>query len=151
MKSGRVIEASDLLQQGLVLVPGHLAFAKLEARLLLEQNQLQQAVRVLEKHQPASLMPLDYHAFMAALYQRNKQHAQAIEKYRKLLDAKPAAGVWRIGLAISLEAAGQQPEAMQAYLQAKNNGNLTTGLLRYANNRLSILKQSGYKLPQATE
>lgn len=143
IKSGRVIEAGDLLQEGSELVPEHALFTQLQARLMLEQNQLQQAIELLEKKAPAVNIHPQYHALLAAAYQRNKQHVRAVEQYQAVLKVVPVSGVWWVGMAISLEALGQQAEARQAYQQAKNTGRLTAELLRYTDHRLVALRDSG--------
>jgi MSHA biogenesis protein MshN len=147
IKSGRVIEAGNLLQAGLELLPKHTLFAKLQGRLLLEQAKTQQAIEVLEKVVPAVKVEPEYHALLAAAYQRQQQHAKAVATYQSLLTVRPAAGVWWIGLGISLEALGRKAQAVEAYEKAARSGSLTVDLLRYTDNRLAALRKS--TLPQS--
>ena len=144
IKSGRYVEAASLLHEGITIAPSYPLFAKLYARVLLEQNNPQLAIQVLERGASASDVKTDYHALLAATYQRIKNHEKAIEIYLRLVKIKPTVGIWWLGLAISLEKSGKNKEALEAYQRAQKTGNLKTGLVKFTDNRVSALKEIGF-------
>lgn len=148
IKSGRVVEAGELLKQALIHNPGHSLFAMLQARLLLQQNRIQAAMDVLQINAPAVTDNLDYHALMAVAYQKQGLHEKTVAKYREILQLKPAAGVWWLGMAISLESLGRQQQAADTYNKARQTGTLSVDLLRYADSRIALLRESGYSLTE---
>lgn len=145
IKAGRYVEAAELLKQGTSVVPGHALFAKLYARVLLEQNNPKLAIEVLEKRAPAIAQNMEYHALLAATYQRVKDHKKAIATYLKLVKIKPSVGIWWLGLAISLEKSGNAKDAVDAYQRAQQTGNLSVGLTKFTTNRVSALHEAGLK------
>ena len=144
IKAGRFVEAGELLRRGIELQPQHIVFSKLYARVLLEQNNLAMAVRVLEQRPPALQQDADYYAFLAALYQRQDNHLKAASIYSDILKLQPSMGVWWIGLAISLEKLGKAEEARSAYQRARASGTLAANLMKYTDNRLAALEDIGY-------
>ena len=144
IKSGRYVEAAELLNDGVELVPEYPLFAKLYARVLLEQNNPKRAIEVLERNAPAVEVEPGYHALLAATYQRVKNHKKATDIYLQLVKLRPATGVWWLGLAISLEKSGKNQEALDAYQRAQETGSLNTGLVKFTNNRVSALKEIGF-------
>ena len=79
-------------------------------------------------------------AFLAALYQRDEDHWQAIDLYENLLRLYPKKGVWQMGLAISLERVGEPADALRAYTTALNSGDLNRKLRSFVNGRIQELK-----------
>jgi len=121
-------------------------FAKLYARVLLEQNKPHLAAKILEQSSVTVSMNVepDYYALLAATYQRIKKHSEAIDIYLQLVKIRPAAGVWWLGLAISLEKSNKNKEAVEAYQRAQKTGTLKTGLIKFTNNRVSALSEIGF-------
>ncbi len=144
IKNGRIVEARTLLQYGMRIAPAHFIFAKLYARILMEQNETVTAIAVLLRNPPSQQADPDYHALLAALYQKNKQHQEAATLYGTLLTLRKNHGVWWLGLAISLEALGNESQAKLAYEKAKNSGNLSKGLYQYTHQRVSALEEIAY-------
>lgn len=144
IKSGRIVEARTLLQYGMRISPSHTIFAKLYARILMDQNDNVTAISVLLRNPPSQKVDSDYHALLAALYQKNKQHHKAATLYSQLLKYRQNQGVWWLGMAISLEALGNQEQARSAYEKAKNSGNLSKGLYQYTNQRVIALSEIAY-------
>ena len=144
IKSGRYVEAAELLREGIKVVPTYSLFAKLYARVLLEQNNPLLAIKVLENSAKALDVDHDYYALLAATYQRVKNHNKAIEIYLQLVNEKSSVGVWWLGLAISLEKSGKNKEALDAYQRAQKTGSLKAGLMTFTNNRVSALKEIGF-------
>ncbi len=144
IKSGRYVEAGQLLQQGIAIQPAHSMFRKLYARVLLEQQALDKAVAILEQRLPALAQDTDYYALLAALYQRQGRYENAAALYRKMLDTNPMVGLWWIGLGISLEKLEQNEAAREAYEKARASGTLAAQMIQYTDNRLAALQEIGY-------
>ncbi len=146
IKSGRFINAAELLNEGVKVVPEYPLFAQLYARVLLEQNNPQLAIKILNQGLVSAAMNVepDYYALLAATYQRVKKHSKAVDIYLQLVKIRPAAGVWWLGLAISLEKSGKSQEAIDAYQRAQKTGSLKAGLVKFTNNRVSALEEIGF-------
>jgi len=144
IQQGRWVEASELLRNGLILSPGHRTFSKLYARSLMQLQQDKRAIVVLQEHAPPIKSDPEYYAILAALYQRQKDHASAVQTYQKIVAIQPRNGVWWVGLGISLEALGESKQASLAYFQARKSGNLQSEIAHFTNNRLVVLDQIGF-------
>lgn len=132
-------EAEQLLAQGIELTPDNAKLAKFYARLLVAKGNVDKALSVLEDAQPDVVQDPEYHAFMAALYQRLGRHEEAVTAYRRVVEVRPDSGVWWMGLAISLEAMGDDDVAIVAYRKALNGHAMTADLQRYASERIAVL------------
>ena len=140
LETKRVDEAAASLQEGLALNNGNTGFAMLLARIMVESNDIPAALIVLQRHAaPADRNP-DFHAFTAALYQRLDRHKEAIEQYQTALSLAPAAGVWWLGLGISLQAVERRKDALEAFTRAQSAGNLAPDLLAFVEQRLRQLQ-----------
>jgi len=140
LETKRVDEAAASLQEGLALNSGNTGFAMLLARIMVESDDIPAALIVLQRHAaPADRNP-DFHAFAAALYQRLDRHKEAIEQYRTALGLAPSAGVWWLGLGISLQAVERRKDALEAFTRAKSAGNLAPDLLAFVDQRLRQLQ-----------
>ena len=127
--------AEQLLQQGLALQPGHAGYAMTLARLQVERGDVATALATLQ-HNPPSGENAEYHGFMAALLQRSERHKEAIEQYQIALRTNPGAGVWLLGLGISLQADNQPAKAAEAFRRAKSSSSLSPELQAFAEQRL---------------
>jgi MSHA biogenesis protein MshN len=132
----RNADAERLLLERLAKDPGHAGFAMTAARLQMERGDLAAAIETLRRSQPAARGNADYAAFIAALYQRSGRHADAIEQYEAALRARPAAGVWWMGMGISLQAANRGAEAGEAFRRAKGTNTLNPELVAFVDERL---------------
>lgn len=140
LRGGRLVEAGELLREGLQRAPDHALFARLYARVLLAQGQTDAAVHLLERHRHAAgAQQPDYDALLAALYQRSGRYAQAAGLYRRLVILRPGAGAWWLGLGLALEGAGKSGQAVEAYRQALGTGALPAASRTYVQQRLSVL------------
>ena len=144
IKSGRLIDAAELLSEGVNVVPEYPLFAKLYARVLLEQKKPQLAIRVLERGAGITDVDPDYYALLAASYQRVNEHEKSTDIYLRLVKARPQEGVWWLGLGISLEKTGKNKQALEAYQRAQKTGSLNEGLVKFSNNRVSALQEIGF-------
>ncbi len=142
VQQGRVNEAMALLEQGSELRPEVGQFAKLHARLLMDSGDISKAISVLEQYRPQIDRDTEYHAMLAALYQRNNRHQDAAGLYRALLRYVPNKEVWWVGLGISLEAMQSRGDALTAFRRARTLPTLSSKLQKYVDNRIAQLSQT---------
>jgi len=140
LSQGYAPQAEQLLAQGLQLAPQQLAFIKLQARLLLSQQQVSQAVELLGAQLDAGAEDQELLALLASACQRDGQHERALQLYLQLLRQNNRQPQWWIGKAISLEALKQKAEALQAYRQARSIVSISPALKAYAEGRINQLQ-----------
>ena len=136
--TGRLVEAEDVLRQGLAIVPRHVPLVKLHARIRAEEGQPGKALQILAGISPPVERDPEFHAFRAALLQQMGEHQRAQSLYRAALAVRPNMGVWWTGLAISLEALGERDDAVAAYRQALATGALPAEVLGFVKSKLSM-------------
>lgn len=141
LQQGHWREAQQVLEQGIEKVPAHYPFAQLLARVHVEHGADQKALDVMEQNRRAGADNAEYVAFQAALYQRVGRHAEAVKAYGEAIKLNPQEGRSWLGLGISLEATQDWNAAGDAYQHAINSGSLDDNLLRYARQRLAVLKK----------
>ncbi len=135
----RVDEAAASLQEGLALNQSNLTFAMLLARILVERNDLNGALALLGKHAADGISNGDYHAFVAAVYQRLGRYRDASDEYQKALQLAPQTAAWWVGLGMSLESQKRSKEAVDAFRRARTSGPLSPELMAYVDQRLKVL------------
>ena len=140
LEAKRVDEAAVSLQEGLALNTENTGFAMLLARIMVESNDIPTALFVLQRHAAPPDRNPDFHAFAAALYQRLDRHKEAIEQYQTALRLAPSAGIWWLGLGISLQAVERRKDALEAFTRARSAGNLAPNLLGFVDQRLRQLQ-----------
>jgi len=140
LENRRIDEAQQLLQEGLRLAPDRPDYAILLARIQVERGDVQGAHDLLSKHAGGAANNADYHAFDAALLQRLGRHKEAVSEYEAALRLAPGAGVWWMGLGISLQADNRGTEALDAYRRAKSVGGLSPDLLAFVDQRMKQLQ-----------
>ena len=133
-------DAERVLQEGLALAPGQTGFAMTLARLQVDRGDAAQATATLRKGLEHVQAGPEYLAFLAALLQRQGRHDEAIEQFQAALRLRPAAGVWWLGLGISLQAINRAAEAQDAYARARASGNLSPELTAFAEQRIKQLQ-----------
>jgi Flp pilus assembly protein TadD len=136
----RFAEAETVIAEGLMRDPAEPRLRRLYARLCFEQGDPGRALESLGKDMPPLAKDPEYHAWRAILLQKAGRPAEAAEVYGALVRLRPLAGVWWMGLAISLEASGQSQEAVKAYRQAADKPDMTPALVRFVSSRLDALK-----------
>lgn len=129
-------EAMLILQEGLQLAPAQFGFAMMTARLHVERGELDAAVQTLARSAEYAGNSADYAGFYAGLLQRQKKHADAVAMFDRALRLRPNAGIWLLGMGVSLEALGRDAEALEAFRRARATGNLTPELQSYADQRV---------------
>jgi tetratricopeptide (TPR) repeat protein len=131
LSNGLHMEAKKLINEGLALQPDYLPFVELKARLLMDEGKLKEAISLLEKSAPPLAENEEYHAFIAALYQRQGQSGLAANLYKQLATLQPTNGKWWLGLGVALESMGNHDQAQEAYANADNSAGLTPELKAY--------------------
>lgn len=134
-------EATALLQEGLKLSPEQSGFSKALARLQVEAGDSSAGLKTLEQGLPYAGDEAEYHAFYAALLQRDGRHDEAIQHYLTALRTDPAMPSWLVGVGISLQTQGKTTDAVEAFQRAKDTGQLTSQLNQFVEQRLSQLKR----------
>ncbi len=135
-----VKEASLWLKAGLKLSPEQSGFSMALARLQVELGDSKSARDTLEAGLSYANEDADYHAFYAALLQRDEQHNAAIQHYLIALRTNPAMPTWLVGIGISLQTQGQFNDATAAYQRARDTGQLTPQLTQFVESRLKQIK-----------
>ena len=140
LENRRIDDAQQVLQEGLSLNPDRSNYAMLLARIQVERADLQGAHELLARHAGGAANNADYHAFDAALLQRLGRHKEAVSGYQAALKIAPNAGVWWMGLGISLQADKRDAEAREAFKRAKSAGGLGPDLVSFIDQRLKQLQ-----------
>lgn len=138
--SGYSEEASQWLKDGLALSPEQSSFSMALARIQIELGDSKSARNTLESGLLSAGEEANYHAFYAALLQRDGQHDTAIQHYLTALRTNPAMPTWLIGIGISLQTQGNFPDATAAYQRARDTGQLTPQLTQFVEARLKQIK-----------
>jgi MSHA biogenesis protein MshN len=146
LQGRQMAEAERVLRKGLELDIRQPGFAMMLARIQLDKGDTQAALETLRRTLPYTTGNADYHAFMAALLLRDARYTDSVEHYRTALSLKPA-GVWYMGLGVSLQALQRLPEAHDAFQKAMESGELNPELGAFVDQRL---KQTAPIKKQAT-
>jgi MSHA biogenesis protein MshN len=141
LESKRTADALQSARDGLDADVAQPDLAMILARLQLDKGELRTAIETLERTLPYGAERADYHAFLAALLQREEKHKQATEHYLIALQKVPQNGVWWMGVGISLQADHRYPEAQEAFKRAKATNSLSPELLAFVDTRLNQLRR----------
>lgn len=133
-------EAVRTLNEGLSADRTQVGLAMMLARLQVDRQDTRAAIQTLQLSLPYAAERADYHAFMAALFQRDTRHKEAIEHYLAALKKSPSNGIWWMGIGISLQAENRIPEARDALTRAKLSGTLSPDLLAFVEQKLGQLR-----------
>jgi len=136
----RIEDARRHLQEGLAFNPGYSPFAVTLARVHVDRGDFAAALDVLEKSAASGRGNPDHHVLHAAVLQRLGRHDAAADAYRLALGTAPQSGAAWVGLAISLEAQGNLPEAAEAYRRGVASGTLAVEVRAYAEQRVRQLQ-----------
>jgi MSHA biogenesis protein MshN len=141
LENKRPDDAIRSLREGLALDPAQTGLAMILARLQVERGNQKTALDTLNKSLPYALERADYHAFLAALLQRDKRHTEAADHYKVALRLMPGNAVWWMGLGISLQAENSNGAAQEAYRRAKELNTLAPALQTFVEEKLRQLSQ----------
>ena len=133
-------EAIARLQEGLETDRAQTGMAMLLARLQVDKGDLRPAIDTLQRTQSYAGDRADYQAFMAALYQRDSRHKEAVDRYIAALRKSPQNGIWWMGLGISLQAENRLNEARDAFVRSKATSSLPPDLLAFVEQKVSQLR-----------
>lgn len=133
-------EAVRTLSEGLSADRAQVGLAMMLARLQVDRQDTRAAIQTLHLSLPYAAERADYHAFLAALFQRDTRHKEAIEHYLAALKKSPNNGIWWMGIGISLQAENRIPEARDALIRAKLSGILSPDLLAFVEQKLAQLR-----------
>ncbi len=139
---GNTPQATRIVNDGLNIFPDYAPFVELKARLLTHDGKIQQALNLLQSAVPPISENPDYHALIAALYERSNKDLFAVRTYQKLLAIDPHNGSWWFGLAVSYDKLGKTRDAATAYERAQSEGHLNTASLAYLQKRLESLQEA---------
>lgn len=137
---GNTTKAEQIIKTGLQQRPFYPGYMQLKARMLVNAGKIDQALHLLQLAPPTLNTHPDYHAFIAALYQRQGQPLFAEKLYEQLLALQPNNATWWMGLGIALESMGKRTLAIEAYLKARNSDHLNPELKIYAETRVHNLQ-----------
>ena len=136
LDSKRNNEAEQLVRKALEINPRQPRHAMVLARLEVERGEVTGAINTMVGALPYVQTDPDFHAFLAALLQREGRHREAVDYYRVALRGVPGNGVWIMGLGISLRAANQSAEARDAFQRAIDSKQLTPELQEFVERQL---------------
>ena len=139
LDNGRNNEAEEILRKTLSINPRQPRHAMVLARLEVERGEVTGAINTMVGVLPYVQSDPDFHAFLAALFQREGRHREAADYYRTALRGVPGNGVWMMGLAISLRASNQSAEARDAFQRAIDSKQLSPELQEFVERQLREL------------
>jgi len=124
LEGKRPDEAAQVLQDGLQGQPAQIGWAMSLARLQVDRKDLAGAWQTLNYSLPAAGSNADYQGFTAHVLQRLGRYNEAAEHYQAATRLSPGDGRWWLGLGLTLEDEGRVSEAREAFLRARQSGNL---------------------------
>ncbi len=136
LESRQSDDAMRVLQEGLQARPAQIGWAMSLARLQVERGDPAGAWTTLEHSLPAAAASADYQGFSAHVLQRLGRNKEAAEHYRQAALLAPADGRWWLGLGLAYDAEGRTNEAREAFLRARQAGNLGADLLALIEQKL---------------
>lgn len=141
LEAGNTFEARKIVEEGLSIEPSYLPLIQLKARIYTSEGKISEALLILQSEKPYIDDEPEYHAFIAALLNRQKQYQEAANIYKQLVQINSHDSSWWFGLAISQDKLGNTKEAKLAYLKAAAEGRLNPQAQAYLQSRLSMLQE----------
>ena len=130
--------AATVMEQGLAINSHDMDLLRVYLQALVQLENYPKAISVMETH--FQLTAPDDMAYLAGLYQKDKQHMHAVKYFSQALRLIPANSIWWMGQGISLEAVGQTQQALDSYQQAISTGRLSTQLTEFIVQRISSIQ-----------
>lgn len=144
LEAGNTFEARKIVEEGLSLEPTYLPLIELKARIYTSEGKISEALLILQSEKPFIEDEPEYHAFMAALLNRQNRYQEALNIYKKLVQINPHESSWWFGLAIAEDKLGQVKDAKLSYLKAAAEGRLNPQAQAYLQNRISVLQEENH-------
>lgn len=144
LESGNSTQARKVIDDGLALAPDYLPLIELKARLLTSEGKIKEALMVLQSEQPLIADAPQYHALIAALYNRENNFLLAAEIYKRLVTINPHEGSWWFGLGVSQDKLGHNQDAAYAYTKAATEGRLNAQAMSFLQTRLQSLRDESH-------
>jgi tetratricopeptide (TPR) repeat protein len=138
-EQGNFEKANAVLKKGLQQRPLYPPYVRLTAEIMMTKGRLNEALNLLQEAPPTLKEYPEYHALLAALYQRIGKPDYAEGLYEKLLTLQPDNVIWWLGLGIARESMNKKFEALDAFAKADADG-LTPELRNYVESRISHLQ-----------
>lgn len=135
IEQGRIDDARRRLQEGLAVTPSLVPYAVALARIHVDRGDYPLALEVLDAVNADGVESPDFHSMRGAVLLRMARYEKAADAYRRALGAGAQAGASWVGLGISLDALGRNPEAAEAFRRGVATGTLTDDLRAYAEQR----------------
>lgn len=132
----RWLEAQTVASAGLAIDPSQSGWAMALARLQLEQGQVADAEQTMAHHAGHGERNPDYQAFHGLLLRKLQRPADAVERFRAATRLRPDEGRWWYGLGTALDANQQSQDAREAFVRARDCGNLPPELAAAVESRL---------------
>ncbi|HEX8987415.1 MAG TPA: tetratricopeptide repeat protein [Rhodocyclaceae bacterium] len=117
-------DAQAVAEEGLALDPSQTGWAIVLARLQMENGKTAEATETLASHARYADRNADYQAFHALLLQKQKRYHEAADRYVAAVTLRPGEGRWWYGLGVALDADQRPQEAHEAFVKARDSGNL---------------------------
>ena len=136
IEARRIDEAIVVLQDGLQGQPAQIGWAMTLARLQVDRGDLAGAWKTLDDSLPAAGRSADYQGFAAHVLQRLGRQRDAIARYQAAARLAPGDGRWWLGLGLAHESEGNNAEAHDAFLHARQSGNLSPELAALVEQKL---------------
>lgn len=136
LEAKRADDAMQVLQEGLQGQPAQIGWAMSLARLQMDRGDPAGAWRTLDFSLPAAAGNADYQGFSAHVLQRLGRSKEAVLHYQAASKLAPGDGRWWLGLGLSLEGDSRAAEAREAFLRARQCGNLGAELMSLVEQKL---------------
>ena len=144
LENGNPQQARKIIDDGLAMAPDYLPLIELKARLLTAEGKINEALLVLQSEQPSIVEAPNYHALIAALYNRQNNYELASAIYQRLVNINPHEGSWWFGYGVSLDKLGHNQDAIFAYTKAVTEGRLNAQASTFLQNRLRTLREANH-------
>lgn len=136
---GWVNEAESILEEGLRRDKENTRFLMHNASMLLEQHNPEKALSLLLKVKDQDKKQSDYKAVLAMTYHDLKLYDLAKKNYSALVRQDMQNTKWWLGLAVTMDAQGDQNGALKSFKRVKDLGGANAEVLRYVQGRISAL------------
>ncbi|MEI8055620.1 MAG: tetratricopeptide repeat protein [bacterium] len=139
MQHNDINKATDYVKAGLKITPDAIELIELDARLSLIKHHPEKALKVLQKASPPITQEPEYYALLASVQQQLDHATIAEQIYTQLLDLDSSNANWWVGMGLALESQKKYNNALQAYKQATQLGNLSSNLQANVQERIARL------------